>query len=363
MIFIKPVDKTTGAIIKVIGLGGGGGNAINTMIEDGLNHVELMVANTDMQALIKNKTLNKIQLGKKLTNGLGAGGIPKVGRDAALEDYELIKNLISGADMLFITAGMGGGTGTGAAPVVAEIAKKLNILTVGVVTKPFSFELDKKRKIAEEGIKELKKNVDTLIVVSNEKIFSNLNDNIQIEESFKYVDKILLQGIKGITSIIHEAGYMNIDFADIRTVMKDKGYALMGLGSARGENKALKAVKEAINSPLLDDVSINGATGLIINITSSPNLSHKEFSAAINEVSKLIDKNAEVKSGFVIDENLSDEVRATIIATGFKSNDNINVREDKFKSRNLFEEDIELNTNVAEDDFEYPSFMLRQAKR
>jgi len=366
MIYIKPIDKTAGARIKVIGIGGGGGNAINTMVDDNLQNVELIAANTDRQVLLNSKTLNKIQLGKKLTKGLGAGGVPRVGRDAANEDYELIKNMISNSDMLFITAGMGGGTGTGAAPVVAEIAKKLNILTVGVVTKPFDFELEKKRKIAEEGIKELKKYVDTLIVVSNEKIFSTLNENIPIEESFKYVDKILLQGIKGITSIINDAGYMNIDFADIRTVMKDKGYALMGLGFARGDNKAVKAVQEAICSPLLDNVSINGATGLIINITSGPNLSHREFSDAINEVSKLIDKNAEVKSGFVIDNNMQDQVKATIIATGFKTNESkLSIREDKFNTSNLFDIDSDNNTNnnFSEDDFEFPSFMLKQAKR
>lgn len=317
MLFINKDETSQGAIIKVIGLGGGGGNAVNTMAEEGIKGVELIAANTDKQALRMNSVHNKIQIGKKLTNGLGAGGDPKVGKDAAIEDYELIKHSIKDADMLFITAGMGGGTGTGAAPIVAEIAKNLKILTVGVVTKPFKIELEKKNRIAEDGIKELKKYVDTLIVVSNDKIFEAVNNNLPIKDSFKFVDKILLQGIEGITGIINEPGYMNIDFADIRTVMRGKGLAIMGLGHGRGDDRALNAVQDAVNSPLLDNISIEGAKGLVVNITSGPNLSQREFSDAIKFVSDLVSKNAEVKAGFVIDQRMNDDAKVTIIATGF----------------------------------------------
>lgn len=318
MIKVNKIEPSSGAKIKVIGLGGGGTNAINTMIESGLKFVELISANTDRQALINNKSFNKIQLGKMLTKGLGAGGNPKIGKEAAREDYEIIKNSLKGADMVFIVAGMGGGTGTGAAPVVAEITRELGILSVGVVTKPFLHEKERKAKIAEDGITELKKYIDTLIVVANDKIFDSLDPNIDITESFMAVDKILLKGIDGITGIVNSLGYINIDFADIRSIMKNKGLAIMGMGSARGENAALDAVKEALNSPLYDDISIDGATGLVVNITSSSSLPFREYQNAINYVSSLVSKDAEVKGGLVFNPDMNDKVNATIIATGFK---------------------------------------------
>lgn len=361
MIKIILPESSSGAKIKVIGLGGGGTNAINTMIEDGLKFVELIAANTDRQALLKNKACNKIQLGKKLTKGLGAGGNPKIGREAALEDYDLIKNTLKGADMVFIVAGMGGGTGTGAAPVVAEIARELDILSVGVVTKPFSHEREK-AKIAEDGINELKKYVDTLIVVSNDKIFDCLDPNNDITKSFMAVDRILLKGIDGITGIVNSVGYINIDFADIRSIMKNKGLAVMGMGSSRGEDAAITAVKEALDSPLYDDISIDGATGLVVNITSSQELPLKEYLKAINYISGLVSNGAEVKGGLVFNAEMNDKVSATIIATGFKKE---NPKTITCISKPIEAEALGPRIPIGDldDDYEIPAIIRERIKR
>lgn len=318
MIYVDD-DVVDGAKIKVIGVGGGGGNAINTMIRAGVDGVEFISVNTDRQSLELNKAPLKIQIGKKLTKGLGAGGNPNVGRDAALEDEETIRTVLAGADMIFVTAGMGGGTGTGAAPVIASIAREMGILTVGVVTKPFLFEGKKRQKQAELGLKELKSYVDTLLTIPNQRLLSIVGSDTTAVDGFKKVDEVLLQAVKGISDLINKPGFINLDFADVRSVMKDKGVALMGFGIGRGKNRARDAAMMAITSPLLENVAIQGATGLIVNVTGGPKLPMNELVEAANIVTEATDENADVNFGLVIDENIGDEIRTTVIATGFKS--------------------------------------------
>jgi cell division protein FtsZ len=306
-----------GANIKVVGVGGGGNNAVTTMIEGALGGVEFIVANTDRQALNAHKALTKIALGSELTKGLGAGANPEIGKRAAIESYNDIVESLEGADMVFVTAGMGGGTGTGGAPIVAKIARELGALTIGVVTRPFMFEGKKRMRHADGGIQELKENVDTLIVIPNQKLLSIANDRTPLVETFKKADDVLMQAVKGISDLINIRGLINLDFADIRTVMSARGMAIMGTGRAKGENRAVEAATAAISSPLLENISIDGATGIIINVTGGPDLSLYEVNEASTLITEAAHEDAEIIFGAVIDEEMGDEVRVTVIATGF----------------------------------------------
>jgi len=316
---IELVGKTEvlGARIKVVGVGGGGGNAVNTMIAMGLPGVEFFTANTDMQALGASLATTKIQLGAELTKGLGAGANPEVGRQAALEDSELLRDHLAGADMVFITAGMGGGTGTGGAPVVARIAKELGALTVAVVTKPFQFEGKKRMRQADDGMRDLKEAVDTLIAIPNQRLLAVAGRNTSLLETFKRADDVLLQAVRGISDLITVHGLINLDFADVRTIMAEMGMAMMGAGSASGENRAIDAAHKAIASPLLEDISIHGAKGVLINITGSHDLSLHEVNEAATLIQEEAHEDANIIFGAVIDEQMGDEIRITVIATGF----------------------------------------------
>jgi cell division protein FtsZ len=305
------------ARIKVIGIGGGGGNAINTMIGAKLNGVEFLVANTDAQALEASRAPVKIQLGATVTKGLGAGANPEIGRRAALEDQERIKEYLAGSDMIFLTAGMGGGTGTGGAPVIARMAREVGALTVGVVTKPFVFEGKKRMRQAEEGIEELKHSVDTLIVIPNQRLLSIAAKTTTMLEAFHKADDVLLQAVRGISDLIITPGLINLDFADVRTVMGEMGLALMGASSATGENRAIEAAQRAISSPLLEEVAIQGARGVLINITGGPDLCLHEVNEAASMIQEEAHDDANIIFGAVIDETMSDEIRITVIATGF----------------------------------------------
>ena len=307
----------TNARIKVYGVGGGGGNAVNTMIESGLQGVEFVAANTDIQALSSNLSPVKVQLGKELTKGLGAGANPSTGQDAALEDKALIQEVLTGADMVFVTAGMGGGTGTGAAPVIAQVARELGALTVGVVTKPFTFEGKRRRLYAEKGIEELKNCVDTLITIPNQRLLSIAPPNMSMLDGFKLADEVLLNAVKGISDIINVPGRVNVDFADVKTTMMDMGMALMGIGTSGGSNRATEAARAAINSPLLEDIDIQGATGVLINITGSSEMTLHEISEASTLIQEAAHEEANIIFGAVIDENMGEEIRVTVIATGF----------------------------------------------
>jgi cell division protein FtsZ len=311
------MEAIEGARIKVIGVGGGGGNAVNTMIAAGLPGVDFLAANTDAQALRTNLATLKLQLGEKLTRGLGAGGNPEVGKRAALEDVERLAEHLNGADMIFVTAGMGGGTGTGAAPVVAKVAKELGCLTVGVVTKPFVFEGKRRAKQAEEGLRELKASVDTLITIPNQRLLAVAGRNSSIVETFKKADDVLLQAVRGIADLITVHGLINLDFADVRAIMAEMGMAMMGAAIATGENRAAEAARRAISSPLLEEVAIRGARGILINITGGPDLSLHEVNEAASLVQEEADEEANIIFGAVIDESMGDEVRITVIATGF----------------------------------------------
>lgn len=306
-----------GARIKVIGVGGGGGNAVNTMISAKLGGVDFIVANTDAQALEASRAAVKVQLGEKITKGLGAGSNPEIGRRAALEDLERIRGYLAGADMIFVTAGMGGGTGTGGAPVIAKAAREAGALTVGVVTKPFLFEGKKRMRQAEEGIRELKESVDTLIVIPNQRLLSIAAKTTTMLEAFQKADDVLLQAVRGISDLIITPGLINLDFADIRTVMAEMGLALMGAAQASGENRAVEAAQKAISSPLLEDISIQGARGVLINITGGPDLCLSEVNEAATMIQEEADEDANIIFGAVINERMKDEVRITVIATGF----------------------------------------------
>lgn len=310
------------ALIKVIGVGGGGGNAINTMIEHNITGVEFIAANTDQQALAKNLAGVKIPLGSTLTKGLGAGANPDVGREAALEDREQIAACLDGADMVFVTCGMGGGTGTGAAPVIAELARSMGCLTVGVVTKPFFFEGNRRRRHAEGGIMELRDSVDTLITIPNQRLLSITDQNTPMMDAFKEVDTVLLNAVQGISDLITCHGVVNVDFADVRTVMTDQGMALMGTGRASGPNRAIEAASQAIDSPLLEDVTIDGATGILLNLTGGRNMSLNDVHQASTQIQEAADEDAEIIFGAVIDDTMeAEELKVTVIATGFDRRD------------------------------------------
>ena len=313
------VDIQSFTNIKVIGCGGGGGNAVNRMIQEGLRDVEFIAINTDKQALTLSHAQNKIQIGDKLTKGLGAGANPEIGKKAAEESRDEITEAISGADMVFITAGMGGGTGTGAAPIVAECAKEIGALTVGVVTKPFAFEGKRRRAQAEKGIEFLTQKVDTIIVIPNDKLLQVVDKKCSLSDAFRTADDVLRQGIKGISDLIQVPGLINLDFADVKTIMTEQGEALMGIGIATGENRAADAAKMAINSPLLE-TSIDGAKGILLNISGSANLSLFEINEAAEIISEAADPDANIIFGSVIDESLGDKVQITVVATGFNSN-------------------------------------------
>jgi cell division protein FtsZ len=314
--FLIDEPPVTGAKIKVIGVGGGGSNAVNRMIEAGIKGVEFIVVNTDVQALNDSKAPMKIQLGSKLTRGLGAGSNPSVGRDAALEDHEKIMDVLEGADMVFVTTGLGGGTGTGAAPVVASLAIELGALTVAVVTKPFTVEGKKRMAQAEQGLAELRGCVDTIITIPNSKL-KEVEEKISIMDAFRRADDVLLQAVQGISDLITTSGVINLDFADVRSVMKGRGVALMGIGEARGEGAAVKAMKSAIDSKLLEENSIKGAKGALINITSSKNTALNEIEDAIALIESEAHDEADIIWGTVFNDDMDDEVKITVIATGF----------------------------------------------
>jgi len=308
------------ARIKVVGIGGGGGNALSFMItEGGINGVEFISVNTDAQALLNNKATVKIQIGENLTKGLGSGGDPEVGRQAAEESKERLKEDLSGADMIFLACGEGGGTGTGAAPVIAEIAKESGALTIAVVTKPFEFEGSKRKFSADEGIIHLKEKVDTLIVVPNQRILNIIDKKTPILEAFKKIDAVLHQGVKGIAELITTPGLINVDFADIRTIMQGSGTALMGVGVGSGDKRAIAAIKQAISSPLLD-ISIEGAKGVLFNVVGGPDMTMSEVDEAASIIAKSVDPDADIIFGAVIDDKMMDQIKVTIIATKFDDN-------------------------------------------
>jgi cell division protein FtsZ len=310
-------NKNLAAKVKIIGIGGGGNNALNTMISYQLTGVEFIAANTDAQALAANMAPFKLQLGENLTKGLGAGANPEVGRKAALEDVEKIREVLKGSDMVFITAGLGGGTGTGGGPVIAEVAREMGALTVAIVTKPFHFEGKKRMKQAEEGLANLKMTADALITIPNQRLLSISGKSMTLIEAFKKADEVLFHAAKGISDIIVGHGIINLDFADVRTVMAETGMALMGTGIASGENRSVEAAQRAISSPLLEDITIEGARGLLINITGGENMTLSEINEATTLVQKEAHEEANVIWGMVVDKTMKEEIRVTVIATGF----------------------------------------------
>ncbi len=328
---IEMMDNlNAGAKLRVVGVGGGGNNALNTMIEAGLKGVEFIAANTDLQALEKSRARVQLQVGKNLTRGLGAGADPEVGRQAALEDRDKIKELLTGSDMVFITSGLGGGTGTGGAPVIAEVAKECGALTVAIVTKPFDFEGRRRMQQADEGVIELKKVVDTLIVIPNTRLRSLAPKNAKFTEMLKRADEVLLYAVRGISDLIIHPGLINLDFADVRTVMSEMGVALMGTGEASGDERALQAAQKAISNPLLEDISIDGARGVLVNITASSDMTIDEVSEASTFIQEAAHEDANIFWGTVIDDSMSDEMRVTVIATGIG-----NAREQRAQIRSV----------------------------
>ena len=315
--FMLEEGPPNGAVIKVIGVGGGGGNAVNRMIAAQVEGVEFIVANTDLQALKLSNAAVKIQIGQKLTSGLGAGANPEIGRKAALEDTEKIIEVLEGADMVFVTAGLGGGTGTGAAPIIASLAAELGALTVAIITKPFLFEGKKRAQQAEQGLRELRECVDTVIAIPNERLLQTVQRGTSLSEAFRTADDILRQGVQGISDIIQIPGIINVDFADVRTIMQGMGMALMGTGTARGESRSSDAARRAISSPLLEEASIQGARGVLINITGPENLLLHEVSEAASIIHKAADEEANIIFGAVLDDSMTDQVKITVIATGF----------------------------------------------
>lgn len=343
--------KGTGAKIKVIGVGGGGGNAVNMMISYNLSGVDFVAANTDSQALTVSKAPIKIQLGTEVTKGLGAGSDPDVGKRAAIESQDRISDVLDGADMVFITAGLGGGTGTGGAPVMAEIAKDLGALTVAVVTKPFQFEGKRREKQAEEGLIELKKMVDSLIVIPNQRLLSISGRNMSLSDAFKKADDILYHGVKGISDLIMVPGLINLDFADVKNIMSEMGLALMGTGIASGESRAVEAAQKAISSPLLEDNSIQGARGVLLSITGGPDMTLFEVNEASSLVQAEAHNDANIIFGTVIDEDMGDEMRVTVIATGFNASD---------KKRDIVSENMSRFATRKKEDISKPTFMRRK---
>ena len=317
-IFIDDDPPLTGARIKVIGIGGGGSNAVNRMIESGIEGIEFLVANTDLQALKRSRAPIKIQLGGRLTKGLGAGADPGVGREAALEDTDKIIEVLEGADMVFVTTGLGGGTGTGGAPIIASLATELNALTVAVVTKPFHFEGRRRMQQAEQGLRELRECVDTVITIPNERLLHTVERGVSLADSFRVADDVLRQAVQGISDLITVPGLINLDFADVKSIMAGMGMALMGAGRATGENRAIEATQQAISSPLLEEATIQGAKGVLINITGGPDLTLFEVNAASSIIRESADEDANIIFGAVIDDDMRDEMKITVIATGFE---------------------------------------------
>ncbi|MDR1949659.1 MAG: cell division protein FtsZ [Spirochaetaceae bacterium] len=313
----EQVSEPVATIIKVVGTGGGGSNAINRMIDCGVKDVQFIGANTDVQALNRCKAPVKLPLGSKLTLGLGAGGKPEVGEQAAMEDREMIANAIRGAHMVFVTAGMGGGTGTGAAPVIAQVARECGALTVGVVTKPFAFEGRYKMRLAEEGIMKLRQAVDTLIVIPNEHLFKVVEKNTPIKEAFLKADDVLRQGVQGIADLITTHGDVNVDFSDVQTTMKGQGDALMGIGTGTGDNRAQDAASKAVENPLLEDCTIEGAQHVLVNVSCGESVSLLEYQEVINYINRIVDPDVHTIIGCVVDPNLGDKLQVTVIATGF----------------------------------------------
>jgi len=313
-------NSAQAANIKVIGIGGGGGNALNNMIEHNLRGVDFIVANTDAQAIEHSCADTKLQLGTDLTRGLGAGANPQVGRDAADSEREHLREFFQNTDMVFITAGMGGGTGTGAAPIIAEVASEMGVLTVAVVTKPFNFEGKRRMRQADAGIEELRKHVDTLITIPNQKLIGAVGKNTSMLEAFRKADDVLLQAVKGISELITHTGYMNVDFADVKAVMSEtRGMAMMGSGTANGENRACEAAEHAISSPLLEDIDIHGAHGILVNVTGNEDMTLAEYDEAVSIIQNMADEDANIICGMVYDKNVGDEMRVTVVATGLNT--------------------------------------------
>ena len=317
MTFYFDEEESSTAVIKVIGVGGAGGNAVNRMLASDLKGVEFIAANTDAQVLQRSMAPRKIQIGSRLTKGLGAGGVPEIGRRAAEEDAELIREALSGADMVFVTAGMGGGTGTGASPLVAEIAKDMGALTVAIVTKPFEFEGKRRKEQAEEGLAALEESVDTLIVIPNEKLITLADPSMTLLNAFRMADEVLMQATRGISDLIIVPGLVNVDFADVKTIMAGRGNAMMGSGEGEGENRAVEAAQAAVSCPLLEDVSISGAQGLLINITGGSDLTLRDVKEAASLVVDTAGTDGNVIFGAVVDPEMESKVRVTVIATGF----------------------------------------------
>ncbi len=341
------------AKIKVIGVGGGGCNAVNRMIESGLKGVDFIVANTDLQVLNNSKAPIKIQIGEELTNGLGAGANPQVGKEAALESKSEIQAALEGADMVFVTCGMGGGTGTGASPIIADIAQEMGALTVGIVTKPFSFEGKQRMNQAHDGLKELKEHVDTLIVIPNDRLREVIDKSTPLLESFKEVDNVLRRGVQSISDLIAVAGLINLDFADVRAVMENRGNALIGIGMGIGENRATEAARQAVESPLLE-TSISGATDAIINVTGGPSLTLFEVEEAAEVIRSSANTDINTIFGAVINENLTDEIIVTVIATGFED------KEEEPVYHSYSRKEIEEDSNNDDDETDIPAFLRKR---
>src|SRR4030042_605855 len=354
MFELKEVCSENSAKIKVVGIGGGGGNAVNTMISYSLRGVDFINANTDAQALNSSSAPVKIQLGMDITKGLGAGSNPEIGRQAALESRDEIRPYLEGADMIFITAGLGGGTGTGAAPIIAEIARECSVLTVAVVTKPFQFEGKKRNMQAEEGIEQLRDSVDTLIIVPNQRLLSLGGRSLSLLEAFKKADDVLYQAVKGISDLILVPGRINLDFADVKNIMTDMGMAVMGTGVAGGENRAVEAAQKAISSPLLEDNTIQGARGILLNITGSPDMSLYEVNEASSLVQAEAHEEANIIFGTVIDETMKDEIRITVIATGF---------DDNLIKKKVTADNVTHLAGFKKEDLLTPAFMRREKTR
>lgn len=370
-IFIDDDPPITGARIKVIGIGGGGGNAVNRMIEAGIEGIEFLVANTDLQALKRSRAPIKIQLGSRLTKGLGAGADPGVGREAALEDTDKIIEVLEGADMVFVTTGLGGGTGTGAAPIIASLATELNCLTVAVVTKPFQFEGRRRMQQADHGLRELRECVDTVITIPNERLLHTVEKGASLSDSFRIADDVLRQAVQGISDLITVPGLINLDFADVKAIMSGMGMALMGAGHAFGENRAIEATQQAISSPLLEEASIQGAKGVLMNITGGSDLTLFEVNAAATIIREAADEDANIIFGAVIDEGLRDQMRITVIATGFDreavavaavgSTSAMPVTASRPMQRPIDELPRPMMSNARADDLDVPTFIRKKA--
>lgn len=368
-------NYTSGAKIKVVGVGGGGGNAVNRMIAAGLKGVEFIAANTDLQVLKQNEAPIKIQLGSKATKGLGTGYDPDLGMRAALEDVDRIMDILDGADMVFVTAGMGGGTGTGGAPVFCQLANSLGALTVAVVTTPFKFEGKKRMRVAAEGIRNLKECVDTVITIPNEKLLSITEENTPMVEAFRIADEVLLHAVRGIADLITTPGFINLDFADVRRVMEGRGMVLMGTGIGTGENRAIEAVQQAISNPLLEETSIRGAKGILVNITMGEDISMREVGEAMELVENQADAECDIIFGQVFDKNMKGKMKVTVIATGFSPKANYNDERvtwvdfnDSEPERRKQVVNAEIrsfgtfyNESVNEDELDVPTFIRRQA--